>query len=203
MLAVLTVLIMLGVGCACWRGRLLRAWCLLVNVLLAGLLAFGFWEPLADALDPALGGLEDFLVLVVLFAAALTLLWLVTARLAPGEPDLPRALRRGGAVFFGVLAGYLLGGFLLCAAQTLPLPERFLGFEARVEPGAAGEGLRPLLPPDRVWLALMHRAGAGPFARAGGPTFDPHGNFELRYARYRRKGAEGRPRNDDGAAPAR
>jgi hypothetical protein len=41
------------------------------------------------------------------------------------------------------------------------------------------------MPSDRVWLALMHRAGLYAFANDT-ETFDPHGTFELRYARYRR-----------------
>ena len=66
------------------------------------------------------------------------------------------------------------------------------------EPRSRNEGdMRRLLPPDRVWLALMHYAGANGFARSADneaadspfdryPTFDRSGTFELRYWRYRR-----------------
>jgi len=43
-----------------------------------------------------------------------------------------------------------------------------------------------VLPPDRVWLALMRRASTGPFRQGEDPGFDPGGSFEQRYARLRR-----------------
>ena len=45
--------------------------------------------------------------------------------------------------------------------------------------------LRKFLPPDLVWLAMMHRlSGAG--LSGGDEPFDGRCGFELRYARYRR-----------------
>lgn len=192
MLAFLTLLVMLLVCYAFWHEGLLTACCTFVNVLLAGLVAFGFWEPVAAALDPMLAGsflegFEDCLCLILIFSLTLGLLRMATNGLAFTTLDYPPALLRGGGVFFGVLTRYLVSGFLLCAFQTLPLPETFMHFDATVDPNSATRAVRRLLPPDRVWLALMHRAGAGPLAWGAGPTFDPYGTFELRYARYRRK----------------
>jgi len=55
---------------------------------------------------------------------------------------------------------------------------------------------RHFLPPDRVWLALMNRAGRVTFSQTPEdvfgvegpvyPTFDQNGTFEIRYARHRR-----------------
>jgi hypothetical protein len=93
-------------------------------------------------------------------------------------------LQRGGAAFFGLVAGYLLAGVLICALDTLPFPPPFPGFQGKVD----SSRLRRVLPPDRVWLAMMHRASAGPFTR-GGPPFDADGSFEFRYQRLRRHAA--------------
>jgi hypothetical protein len=84
----------------------------------------------------------------------------------------------------GLLTGYLTAGFLVCVLQTLPWQRNFLGFDESVERNEPG--LRRYLPPDRVWLGMMHHAGLGPFAQSDATTFDPDATFALRYARLRR-----------------
>jgi hypothetical protein len=185
MLAFLTVVLMAGVACAFWRQGLLAAVTMCVNVVVAGLVAFNFWEPLADLLEPhlagtALAGYEDGLCLVALFCLALGLLRLALYLLVPRPPAYPPALQRGGAVAFGLATGYLVAGFLLCVLQTLPWEEHFLSFD---DPGRPAGALRQVLPADRAWLALMRRAG----------RFDESATFGLRYARYRRHPPGGEP----------
>ena len=57
LLGFLTVIIMAIVAYAFWREGPLTAFASCVNVLLAGLLAFNFWEPIADAFDSSFGRL--------------------------------------------------------------------------------------------------------------------------------------------------
>src|SRR5262245_45132485 len=197
MLAGFTLALVLAVSYAFWREGLLTACCMFINVLLAGLVAFGFWEPLADRLEDVLGdsflaGYEDCFVLVALFSVTLGGLRFVTNNLAFTTIDFPPALMQVGVVVFGMLTGYLVAGFLVCAFHTLPASDGFLELESKVV--ADKGGLRRLVPPDRVWLAMMHRAGVGPFSWGQGPTFDPNGNFVLRYGRYRRKDADDKVR---------
>jgi hypothetical protein len=98
-----------------------------------------------------------------------------------------------------------VSGFLICAFQTLPWHENFMFFEPKYETGSE-HLVRHVLPPDRVWLALMHRAGAYALSRREDPrmssspsyydryvTFDKYGSFEMRYARYRRYGDNREP----------
>ena len=204
LLGVFTVLVMLVVAYAYWREGLLTACTMFVNVFLAGLITFNFFEPLADLLesplaDTFLRGWEDSLCMMVLFCFSLGILRVLTNSIAPTDLDYPPVLLRAGGVFFGVATGYLASGIIACILQTLPWHEHFMGFEAKYEPGVAGGGLRNILPPDRVWLALMQRAGAYAFANSEdeevkephGPyerylTFDKYSTFEIRYARYRR-----------------
>ncbi len=206
MLVAFTVALMLAAAYAFLREGLLTACCTFINVLLAGLVAFGFWEPLADRLetvldDSFLAGYEDCFVLVGLFAVTLGALRFATNSLAFTTLDFPPALMQVGVVVFGILTGYLVAGFLVCAFHTLPSAEGFLELESKVE--ADKGGLRRLVPPDRVWLAMMHRAGVGPFSWGRGPTFDPNGNFVLRYGRYRRKDADDKVKKNDGALAPR
>ena len=202
LLTSLTIVIMLAVGYAYLREGVFSGFCMCFNTFLAGLIAFNYWEPLADLLDPTFNGMflqgyEDALCLVALFCGTLGVLRTVTNAVARTEMKYPMWLRQAGGAFFGLATGYLVAGFLLCTLETLPWHEQFMFFA----PNETRTGLGRVMPPDRVWLALMHRAGAYAFAnkKDGDPqfadqpspyakyiTFDKYGNFELRYARYRR-----------------
>ena len=85
-----------------------------------------------DKLMDVAGSVTFFGVLALfpflLFLVTLALLRGLTNSLAATEMDFPPAVQQGGAAFFGVVTGYLVAGFLVCAIQTLPLSERFLGF---------------------------------------------------------------------------
>jgi hypothetical protein len=206
MLAVFTLLLMLITAYAFWREGLMTAVTMFGNVLLAGLVAFNFWEPIADLVDPMvagtfLAGYEDSICLMALFTATLATFRLITNSLANTDLDYPGALWRAGNVLLGLATGYLVAGFLVCVFQTLPWHENFLWFEWRYDPSAPTAPLRQFLPPDRVWLSLMRYTGSHGFSdrvdeQVKEPesldqlyvTFDPYATFEVRYARYRRYG---------------
>jgi uncharacterized membrane protein required for colicin V production len=195
MLAFLTVVIMGITGFVYFREGLLTAFAMVCNVFLAGLLAFCFWEPLADLLDPllsnnALHGYEDFLALFLLFSIPLVIFRWVTNAVAPHTVEFFTGLQEGGGVLFGLAIGYLVSGFLVCVLQTLPWHQEFMGFNSEYDPSQTGAALRRVLPPDRVWLGLMNRASKVTFS-TGGKGFDNHGSFELRYARFRRYNDKG------------
>lgn len=201
MLTFFCILIVLAVGYAHHREGLFTALTMLVNVFLAGVLAFGFWEPIANFLEQPfagsfVGGSEDFLVLTILFCVFLGLLRLATNTIAFKRFELEPNQDRIGAALIGLFTGYLVAGFLASVLQTLPWHENFMDFQPQKDNQGA---LRTYLPPDRVWLAVMRHAGANSLAwREVNPgadnnyeryrTFDPHGTFEIRYLRYRRYG---------------
>ncbi len=206
MLIAYCLLVMLIVGFAMFREGLFTAVLTTVNVVLAGLLTFEFWEPLADLLDEqfrggTLAGLEDVLVMVSLFAVFLIALRWATNALSCSAIDFEPNLDHWGGAAVGAFAGYLLAGFLICAMETLPWKADFLGFAPRNAKDEADDPGRRYFPPDRVWLALMHRAGTNALswkaANSEGNafsdryrTFDPDGTFEQRYLRYRRYGLQ-------------
>jgi len=195
----ITVICMLVVGFVYFREGLFTAVVALINVILAGVVTFNFWEPLANSLDNAfqgsvLEGYEDWFVLLTLFCVTLAILRVITNNLAHMQIQFPAVPQQLGGAVVGVLIGYLVSGFLICAGETLPWHENFMDFEPR---SPRESGMRRLLPPDRVWLGLMRQAGAYGFARGADndegetrydrhPTFDRGGTFELRYLRYRR-----------------
>jgi hypothetical protein len=202
-LALLTIVMMIAAGYAFLREGILTAITMCCNVFLAGLVTFNFFEPITDLIEPAFpewsGGIptvfwgyEDALVLMFIFCLVLGLLRLATNNLCHIEVEYHPYLQRTGAVIVGMITAYLICGFLVCVFQTLPWGEHFMKFEYQSE---QRNGLLRVLPPDRVWLALMHRAGAAPFARDDGSPrpFDRKGTFELRYAGYRRYSDKGGP----------
>src|SRR5262245_53432477 len=125
MLTFLTILIVLGLAYLFLIQGLATAFATFCNVVLAGLIAFNFWEPLADLLEPRLSrsffaGHEDAICLTGLFAVAFGLLRLTTNTLAGAVIDFHPLVQRAGGAFFGLVSGYLLAGFLVCVFQTLP-----------------------------------------------------------------------------------
>jgi hypothetical protein len=189
MLELLTAAIMGIVAYAYFREGVLTALTTLVNVFVAGLVAFNFYEPVANSLEPTLAtsifaNYEDTIALFGLFVVTLAALRWVTNNLAPEDIEMHALAQQVSATAVSALTGYLLAGFIFCMLQTLPWGQKFLGFTSQVE--SPPVPIRSLLPPDRVWLSLMQRAGTGPFKQEDAPVFDPEGTFEMRYERERR-----------------
>ena len=118
-----------------FREGLLTSLATLVNVFLSGLIAFNFFEPVADQIYSTingtfLDGYEDAIALFIMFLAPLGLLRWTTNNLANQEIEMPALVQQIGASAVGVLTGYLLAGFIVCMLQTLPWGENFLGFTA-------------------------------------------------------------------------
>lgn len=196
MLTFLTISIMLVMAYLYLIQGLATAFTMFCNVVLAGLIAFNFWEPLADLLETPLSrsffaGYEDAICLTALFGVSIASLRLATNTLSRAMIDFHPVAQRIGGAFFGLATGYLLAGFLVCVFQTLPWHENFWGYESNWQ--ANQSALDSVLPPDRVWLAMMHRAGEASFGRGERPTFDPEATFVIRYARFRRYGDQRPP----------
>ena len=189
MLVGFTLVVTLIVAYAAVREGVLTAIANLVNICIAGVVAFEFFEPIAESLEETMrgtmfAGLEDSLSLFLLFAPTLGLLRFLTINLAPQEVELQPLLQQVGAGAIALVSGYLLAGILVVFLQMLPLGEHFLDFQYQAE--ANGSKVRTFVPPDRVWLSIMNRAGSGPFSQNDAVTFDPEGTFGLRYGRLRR-----------------
>jgi hypothetical protein len=220
--AVLTILIMAGVAYAQFKEGVFTSFVTFVNVMIASVVACNFFEPLADAMegmtkDTFMDGIEDFVMLVLLFTIVFGALRWATNSIAATEIQYHPLFYQGGAILCGLLTGYVLSGFFVVAMQTLPLHENFMEFQAEIttEPSYAylhrnsneskgNEALRRVFPPDRIWLAMMQRASYGSLGasdRTERKGFDPNCNFQLRYERYRRFGdpatkPDGKPWDD-------
>ena len=192
MIAFITVLMVLAVGYASIMEGLFTAFMMCVNVIVSSLITCSLWEPLANEMESAgfAAGYEDMLAMMLVFIVSLGLLRTITNNLVNTQIEYDEGLQRGGAAIFGMISGYLTAGVFVCALQTLPWNENFMGFDAKYDPHQSF--IRSYLPSDRLWLALMHYGSDNGFANSEDEGFDEGGTFELRYARYRRH-AERRP----------
>ena len=160
MLFIVCLLLMLIVAYVESRQGLLAAATFFVSVILAGVIAYHVWDPLATELGSLfagdmLEGYEDAFALVIPFAFVLILLRVATNKLAPRPMALHGYIQQAGGGFFGFLSGYLLAGFVLCVMQMLPDE-----FNMNVNPRADGQAdERRWTRPERVWLDLIRHDG--------------------------------------------
>jgi hypothetical protein len=199
----LFVLVVLAVACfVARRWTMVHCAAAFVSVLIAGLLAITTFEPIAHWLERAYLTSTDFVVaehlyfvvcMSVFLVTLAVLLWSIHAIL----PDAPAVSPRGemfGCWGFGVLTGYFVASFLLCAVMTFPAPRNFWGLfepDAHRRPG-------PVMAcaPDYQFLAFVEYTCDHTFALTGTwlldrPLIPPTsytgrwGSFPNRYARWR------------------
>jgi hypothetical protein len=172
-----------------------------VSVLLAGLLAMNFFEPLANYLEAAIAGSPewaarwDVISLVGLFALFVFLLRFLTEYLAPTFMPVQPMVHEVGRWGFGVLTGYVSMAVLLTALHTAPLPREFLGFAPE------RKNLLGIVAPDRQWLGFTQHVSEKSIAGSrifDGPQFtlgDAQNrvwpSFPIRYASRRESLAAG------------
>jgi len=183
------------------RGGAVRGGIRLVCVVLAGLFAMNYFEPLGKlAIDLANGAgvvsrFARFVALLVLFAAVQIVLWALTRRLLPESPELPAAVEPPANWSCAILTGYVLAAVLLTAVHTFPGPRDFGG--AFVPEAERRGGAILKFAPDYQWLGFTQHVSEHVFRRGGegrvfdGPTYRIGGtrgrwpSFPLRYARWR------------------
>ncbi len=175
-----------------------------LSVLFAGLFAMNTFEPLAEYLEQKISSAEawrfrwDVISLLGLFAGGVSLLRIVTERLAPASIPIPRPAEMVLRWLAGALAGYLTVAILLTAVHVAPLPRLVTGQEV-IEIGGF-EAERPQffgLGPARQWLSFnqwisQHALNRGNSRRLfDGPIYSSGGDtgiwpsFPIRYAARR------------------
>ena len=159
----------------------------LVNVILAGLLAMNYFEPLARKLDqwqPSYTYCWDFLALWMVFGGSFVVLRAVTDQISRVKV---RFLKIADQIGSGVLAaaiGWLMIAFTLTTLHTAPLAENFFfGAFQPLEPMFLGTS------PDLAWLSLVRSQSVGAFSCLQTNVFSPKGDFVSNYTE-RRRGVE-------------
>lgn len=219
---IIDVLLILVFGLVTFMVANEGAWgaCLMtVIVLLAGLIAMNYFEPIAASFPASWSFRADFIALVGLFASVIGLLRLASYKIAPDEVDTPEAFHEIGRWGAGALCGWITTCFLLAALHTAPMPREFLGFKPE------RKNLLNVIAPDRQWLGFTQYASNrgfstmevlpdgsrrkrlfdGPYYTVPGSEQERWPSFPMRYA-TRRAALAGSggvvPTGDGGVPPA-
>lgn len=171
-----------------------------ISVILAGLVAMNFFEPICQSILGTNYYWQerlDLIVLVGLFAAAVGAFRFGADSLSPIYISVHRMVHEGARWGCGLLAGYVTMAFLLTALHTAPLDREFLGFKAE-------RGNFFGIAPDRQWLGFTQWVTERVFSRSPARIFDgpvlvlgdegavPNKiwpSFPIRYASRRERGA--------------
>jgi hypothetical protein len=102
------------------------------NVLFASLIAFNFYEPLAQLIVDQVGNetvssFADSVSMMVLFVVSLLLLRLATETITPSMVRFPMALYHPGRFIFALGAAMFMMGMLLLGYQASPVQKKMLG----------------------------------------------------------------------------
>lgn len=186
----------------CWSNGIM-----LINVTLAGLFAFNFFEPVATWMDASLstgdstyGYLCDFLAVWMVFALTLGLLRFATDSLSKLRVRFAPPVEQTGRVILGLWAGWVFICFTAATLHMAPIPLNSFRGSFDLPPD---QGLFFGFAPDRQWLAVIQSRSQGAlgwesdkpaapeYATEDGNTnvFDPRSEFVVKY-RTRRKNLE-------------
>jgi hypothetical protein len=196
MLTLVLLLIFLIVAAAAWFQGLWNSVVTLINLFLAMMLAFNFFEPLADMIDKRDASytyLVDFLVLWGLFVVSFGLLRIMTDMLSRKRVGFDFWTETVGRSVMALWVAWLFVGFVCASMHTAPLGPHPLGFQ---ETPTSGNFLG--MAPGRQWLAFMQSRSRGAFSRGESDpnypnweedgkkrVFDPESRFILKY--YQRR----------------
>jgi len=180
-------LVMLAVmaGCAAFlflKGTLLQGITMIFNAILAGFIAFGFFEMLSRLLikySPGVAVWAPLICFALLFVLAFAVLQTAAMQLAKEKADLGKLPEQIGRVVCGLVLGYVVTGHALVAAAMAPLPSQYPypRFEAR-NPNPA-RPTKPMLSPDGFVTGLFATISKGSFSAIGEPK-----SFAVLHAGY-------------------
>ena len=168
------------------------------NVIFAGLIAFNFYEPLADLLAKNVGfisGFSDTLMLMTLFIVSLVGLRLTTESLAPAMVRFPSPVYHLGRIIFGLGGSVVMVSILLVAFHTAPVHKKIFGVVDYKYAPPFKMGF------DRGWLGFFqwttgaifpsYGKGRDPYGEYGtAKVFDPRGEWLLDHQDKRPYGNE-------------
>jgi len=191
-----------------------------VSVLLSGLIAVNYFEPVANLIQQnGAGSFEwqnrlDILVFFGLFSISVFVLRSASETLLPTYAEVHGLVYDGARWGFALLTGYLLTAIICMSLHLAPLPREFLGFTPE-------RGNLLGMAPDRQWLALAQFISEKAMRRVrpdgrsvifDGAAFpanpaDPKSmriwaSFPIKYATRRQRYASGTPIQSQTAGPA-
>ncbi len=179
------VMLAIIVGCAAFlylKGTLVQGIAMVFNALIAGFVAFAFFETLAAMLvkySPGIAAWAQTICFLLLFILTFAILQTLSLQINKEKVDMGKWAEKVGRPVSGVVLGYVLTGHLLVALALAPLPSEYpYARFAERNPNLADPSA-PLLSPDGFVTGLFSTLSKGSFAALGTPKSFAvlHANF--------------------------
>jgi uncharacterized membrane protein required for colicin V production len=141
----------------------------LFAVIISGLIAMNFYEPLAEKLTGIMGFAWserlDIVALLGIFSLFVFLIRMGTDYVMPTYVEVQGLLWDAGRWLLGAATGYVMVAIILTSLHTAPLDREFAGFTPE-----RGNFLN--MSPDRQWLAFVQYLSEKSFSSGPYRTFD-------------------------------
>jgi Colicin V production protein len=159
-----------------------------VNIIISGLTAFGFYSPLVIYLDEMSDGEHtywlDFAVIWVLFAVAMVVCRVLTAAASKTRMRFKNPIDPVGGPIAAILAAWTLAAFALATLHMSPMPKdafsgKLLHDDVESAPFATA--------PDAAWLRFVEKMSQPAALGSGGTTVFSAKHFVAIYGDRREK----------------
>ena len=158
----------------------------LINVIVAGLVAFGFYSPVALWVDESLNGqftyLVDFVSIWVLYVVTMVILRFFSNALSKTRMRFKNPFDKVGGPLMALFAAEVLVGFVLATLHTAPLKEGAIAYEDSEVATASG-----FMNPDLAWLRFVERVSSPQALGASGGAQFSAKSFVKIYRDHRKK----------------
>jgi uncharacterized membrane protein required for colicin V production len=154
------------------KGTLLQGVFMILNAILAGFAALGFYEFLAGYLTQYVSSLAVWAPLVgyvLLFIVVFALLQTAVLQIAKEKTDMGLWPERVGRAVCGLLLGYIVVGNLLIAAAMAPIPSTYPYPRFAERNPNASQPTKPLFSPDGFMSGLFGSVSQGSLSALGQP----------------------------------
>jgi hypothetical protein len=143
------------------------------NVLFAAMIAFNFYEPVANLVDSTgiNWGFSDTLCMLGLFCITLTALRMTTETIAPVMVRFPMPVYHAGRLVFGLGAAAVTIAVVLLAFHAAPVDKKIFGAIDHKTKPPFGLGL------DHLWLSYFQYETGAVFSTLGRGSRDPYRTY--------------------------
>jgi hypothetical protein len=162
----------------------------LVNILVSGLVAFGFYSPLALYLDEQLSGqytyLLDFLCIWLLFMVTMLICRALTGLASRTRMRFKYPIDSVAGPIMALLAAWVLSAFTMATLHTVPMSLDAFGGQL-VHADSEVESKSGLTAPDLAWLRFVQSMSSGDSFGSGSRNAFSAKAFVKIYADHRTK----------------
>ncbi len=146
---------------------------LFFNVVFSGMIAFNFYEPLADLINSTgIGwGFSDTLSMMLIFCVALLLFRMITETIAPAQVRFPTPVYHAARLAFSLGTVLVTFSIILLAFHAAPVHKKIFGYITYDRRPPFGLGL------DHQWLGFFQHTTGDIFARYGAGARDPYSSY--------------------------